>query len=243
MNTKVLIGGITGLLIGLIAGFLVANSLNKSEIEAARSELAAAKNASSAQKGGSKVELSDEEIRAKMAEADKNADNFEYQKTLGLALYTYAAMKQQASLLEDVQRLLDRAYKLNGEDYDVIVSLANVSFDLGQIKKDDSQNTKARELYQKALSKNEKDANVRTDLGLTYLQASKPDSDAAIAELNKALELDPNNEKALRYMTQAQASKGDTAKAKEYLEKLRTADPHNPAIPELEARVGPSDKK
>jgi tetratricopeptide (TPR) repeat protein len=241
MNTKLILGLAVGAIVGFTAGFLIANSLNKSAIEAAKTEAAVADpgNGATAQ-GASKVELSNEEIKAKIAEADKNAGNFEYQKTLGLALYTYAAMKQEAGLLEDVLKLLDRAYKLNGDDYDVIVSLANVNFDLGQLKKDESYNARARELYQKALTKNEKDARVRTDLGLTYLQGARPENDKAIEELMKALGLDPSNEKALQYLSQAYAAKGDTDDARRVLEALRKINPQSPAIPDLEARIAPA---
>ncbi len=242
MNTKLILGLVVGLIVGFAAGFLIANSLNKAAIDAATTAQSGGNpKAGAAPAGGSKVELSDEEIKAKLAEADKNADNFEYQKTLGLALYTYAAMKQDASLLEDVARLLDRAYKLNADDYDVIVSLANINFDLGQLKKDDSFNKQARELYQKALTKNEKDVKVRTDLGLTYLQGAAPDNDAAIGELKTALEQDPNNEKTLQYLSQAYAAKGDKAEARRHLEELRKINPQSPAIPDLEARVNPGN--
>lgn len=238
MKGKIIAAVAAGLAAGFAVGFLVANSLNKSELEAARTELATLRSA-----GGpsgpqnSSVELSDEEIRAKIADADKNAGNFEYQKTLGLALYTYAAMKQEARLLEDVARLLDRAYQLNGDDYDVIVSLANVKFDLGQLKKDDSLNSNARELYFKALSKNEKDVRVQTDLGLTYLLAASPDNAKAIEELKKSLEIDPKYEKGLQYMTQALAASGEKEEARKYLGQLREINPDNPAINDLEVRV------
>lgn len=238
MKGKIIAAVAAGLAAGVAIGFLVANSLNKSELEAARTELASLRSTGgTANPQQSSVELSDEEIRAKIADADKNAGNFEYQKTLGLALYTYAAMKQEARLLEDVAKLLERAYQLNSDDYDVIVSLANVSFDLGQLKKEDVLNARARELYIKALSKNEKDVRVQTDLGLTFLLAASPDNAKAVAELKKALEIDPKYEKGVQYITQALAASGDKEQARKYLEQLREINPDNSSLNDLELRV------
>lgn len=237
MNVKILTGAAAGLILGFAAGFLVANSLNKSELEAARTELVTLRQGQTAPAGGSSVELSDKEIRDKVAEADSNPGNFEYQKTLGLALYTYAAMKQDAALLGDVEKLLDRAYNLNPDDYDVIVSLANISFDLGRLNKDEKYNQRARELYGKALAKNEKDARVRTDLGLTYLSGSDPEPGKAVVELKRALEIDPRNEKALQYITQAYTESGEKEDAKKALEELRKVNPESEAIAELEMRL------
>ncbi|HUF05173.1 MAG TPA: tetratricopeptide repeat protein [Aridibacter sp.] len=239
MNTKIIAAAFIGIVAGFTAGFLIANSLNRSELEAAKTE-AAQLNRSSAppRSRAENMELSDEEIRAKIAEADRIADNFEFQKTLGLALYTYAAMKQDARLLEDVAKLLERAHNLNPDDYDVLVSLGNVSFDLGQIRKDEALNEKARELYRKALAKNEKDANVKSSLGVSFLASQEPEPQKAIEELNSAVGIDPRNIKALRYLAQAYAETGDKENAAKYLAELKKVDPENPAIAELEKRIG-----
>lgn len=239
MNKKIIAAAVIGIVAGFAAGFLIANSLNRSELAAAQAEASELRR--SASPPGSRaqnMELSDEEIRAKIAEADQNSDNFQYQKTLGLALYTYAAMKQDARLLEEVAKLLDRAHKLNPDDYDVLVSLGNISFDLGQIKKDESLNERARELYRNALSKNEKDANVRTSLGVSYLASQNADPKKAIEELNAAVEIDPKNDKALRYLAQAYADSGDKENAARFLEELKKVDPENPAVAELEQKIG-----
>lgn len=239
MNTKIIAAAVIGIVAGFAAGFLIANSLNRSELEASQAEAAQLKR-SSAPPGSraENMELSDDEIRAKIAEADQNADNFQYQKTLGLALYTYAAMKQDARLLEDVARLLERAHSLNPDDYDVLVSFGNISFDLGQIKKDESLNEKARELYRSALAKNGMDANVKTSLGVSFLASRSPEPQKAIEELSAAVKIDPKNDKALRYLAQAYADVGDKGNASKYLQELKKIDPDNPAIAEIEKKFG-----
>lgn len=231
-----------GITAGFITGFLVANSLNKSELEEVRTQLAAAKTAGGDGAGRSSMELSQQEIRDKITEAEANPGNFEFQKMLGGALYRYAAMKQDAALLDDAAKLLGRAHELNGDDYDVLVSYGNISFDLGQIKKDKSLNERARELYRKALEKNPKDANVRTSLGVSYLETEDPDPKKALDELTSAVEIDPKNGKAVRYLAKAYAEVGDKVNAGKYLEELKKIDPENPAIAELEGKVSGSQR-
>lgn len=239
MNTKIIAAAAIGILAGFAAGFLLANSLNRNELEAAKAEASGLRKSGPGQPPApSEMELSQEEIRAKIEEADRDPDNFQYQKTLGLALYTYAAMKQDPKLLEDVAKLLERAHKLNPDDYDVLVSLGNISFDLGQIKKDESLNLRARELYRKAIEKNSGDANVRTSLGVSFLASMKPEPQKAIDELKTAVEIDPKNEKAVRYLAQAYIEAGDKESAAKYLKELKEVDPENPAIPELEKKIG-----
>ena len=62
-----------------IGGFLLANNLNRSETERLRTALEAAK-ISANQDSKSDTSLSDEEINAKIAEAEGNAQNFPFQR-------------------------------------------------------------------------------------------------------------------------------------------------------------------
>lgn len=238
MNLKLIAAAAAGIAVGFATGFMVANSLNKSELDAVRTELAAAKTTGSEVAGRSSMELSAEEIRKKVAEAEANPGNFEFQKMLGGALYRYAVMKQDAALLEDVAKMLGRAYDLNPDDYDVLVSYGNISFDLGQLKKDKGLNERARELYRKALEKNPKDGNVRTSLGVSYLETEDPDPKKALDELTAAVEIDPKNGKALRYLVMAYTEAGDKENAAKYLSQLKEADPEDPSIADLEKKIG-----
>ncbi|REJ78574.1 MAG: hypothetical protein DWQ47_03750 [Acidobacteria bacterium] len=238
MNTNIALGAVIGLIVGLVAGFLTANYLNRSEIQASQTALANLRQAGSAgQSPGSGMELTDAEIRAKLKEADDNPENFQFQKTLGLALYSYAAMKQDATLLKDVGRLLERAHNLNPEDYEVLVSFGNITFDLGQIQKQEDLNIKSREIYQKALEKNTRDANVKTSYGVSFLATANPEPQKAIEQLSAATEIDPTNEKALRYLTRAYTEAGDNAKASETLSRLKEVNPQNPSISDLESKI------
>ena len=70
---------------GFIGGFLLANSINRSQLAIVREQVpssgASATNNSSESKD---TELSASEIRAKIDEADKKPNDFDYQKNLGL---------------------------------------------------------------------------------------------------------------------------------------------------------------
>lgn len=238
MNKKFVWLSILAVIISFIGGFILANALNRAELmrltaENARLQKSPPAPGSSASKGG----LSNEEIKTKIEEAARNPEDFAFQKGLGLALYRYAAVEQDAGLLEEVRKLLDRAHALNPDDYQVLVALGNINYDLGQIKKDPASNLRARELYRQALEKNKRDSNVLTDLGLTYLLTAEPDREKAVEALGLALEADGRNEKALVYMTQARIESGEMGEAGKYLARLKEVNPDNDRIGEFEKKI------
>jgi hypothetical protein len=57
--------------------------------------------------------LSDEEIDAKIAEADSNPENLQFQKGLGVALYRYGAMRQDVAVIDKALKILERAHQLD----------------------------------------------------------------------------------------------------------------------------------
>jgi hypothetical protein len=61
----------------------------------------------------SETALSEGEIRQRIIEAEQNPDNFSFQKNFGLALYRYAVIKQDDKMLAEVEKILNRAYRLN----------------------------------------------------------------------------------------------------------------------------------
>src|SRR5205809_578982 len=95
--TRILIEAVhgKGLLAGIIGGFLLANSLNRTEMNSLRAQLDESKTSRSTDpKNSDESTLSGDEIKTKIAEADKNPGNLSFQKDLGIALYRYSAMKQ-----------------------------------------------------------------------------------------------------------------------------------------------------
>ena len=237
-NTVLLV--IIAALGGFIAGFGLANSINRSQpaIIPAKSESSSAINSAPADKD---QDLSPAEIQAKIAEADKEPRNFQFQKDLGLALYKYATMKQDPSLLGEAARILGRARELQPKDADVLIGLGNAQFDLGYARKNNENFLSARELYTQALDVKPGDADVSTDRSLTYLFQEPPDYAKASSELQKVVESNPKHERSLQFLVQALAKQGKKGDAENALSKLKKLDPQNRAISDLEAQLKDPD--
>ncbi|MCA1640237.1 MAG: tetratricopeptide repeat protein [Acidobacteria bacterium] len=220
----------------------MANAFNRTELNDLRAENERLKNSQEDKNSvNSQIALSDEEIRRKIAEADQNPNNFAFQKSLGIALYRYATMKQDTELLAEVARLLNRAVENNPKDYDVIVTLGNIYFDIGYFKKENDKLQKAREFYQKVLEQKPKDADVRTDFGLTYFLETPPETEKAIVEFQKSLKENPKHEKTLQVLTEALLSQNKTEDAEKYLAKLKEVNQNNPSVSHLTTQLSQAE--
>ncbi len=226
--------GLAAALAGIVAGFLLANSINRNELSVLRAENEQFK---TQQASGStqdpKSALSDEEINATIARADQNPTDFDTQRNVGVAIYRYGAMKQDENLIRQSVRILDRAVKLRPDDYDVVLSIANANFDVGYFSKDNEALIRSRAFYEKALATKPENVDVRTDLGLTYFLLTPPDLDGAVVEFNKALQQNPKHEKTLQFMVQTLIKQNKSSEASDYLERLRSVNPKNESIGEL----------
>ncbi|MGI8787807.1 MAG: tetratricopeptide repeat protein [Pyrinomonadaceae bacterium] len=238
MNGKVFWLSIVAVIISFVGGFLLANALNRSDLNTLRAENDRLKNSQTESKqNDSESVLSDEEIQEKIAEADRNPTDYAFQKNLGFALYRYASMKQNTKLLAEVGRILSRVYENNSQDYAVVVTLGNVYFDIGYAKKDNAQFEKAREFYQSALAQKPSDVGVRTDYGLTYFLTQPPDAERAIAEFQKSLQTNPKHEKTLQVLTQTLLSENKANEAEKYLAQLKEVNRDNQSVPEFETQI------
>ena len=238
MNSRVVGTGIIAALIGLAGGFLLANSLNRSTINALKTQLDTRNttpNANSAKPD--ELGVSDEEIRSKIAEADANPSDIAYQKSLGRGLYRFATMKKDADLLKEAKRLLIRANSLDPKDYDVLVDLGNAHFDTGYFDKDVASFKLARETYEKAFAVKPEDADVRTDFALTYFLDEPADLKRAIDEFQKALKMNPKQERALQFLTSTYIRQSDFASAQKTLDILKAANAKNDAIGSLATQI------
>lgn len=235
MNNKTFWLSIAAVLASFAGGFLLANSLNRKDLSALRSENENLKKAQSERAAeNSETALSGEEIKKKIAEADANPTNLDFQKNLGFALYNYASMKRDADLLREVSRLLTRVYEGNPKDYQALTTLGDTDFNIGYFTKDDDKMQKARVFYQKALEQKSNDVEVRTDLGLTYFLANPPEAERAIEELQKSLQINPKHEKTLQAMIQALNSQNKQSEAEKYAARLRQVNPKNSFLSENE---------
>ncbi|NNE99695.1 MAG: tetratricopeptide repeat protein [Pyrinomonadaceae bacterium] len=225
-------------MISFAGGFLIANAINRSKIDALTAENGRlSKNNEQLSEGRANPQLSKELIEEKLAEAESNKGNFTFQRDLGMALYRYSTMTRETGLLSDVRDLLKRANKLNPADYDVLVSLGNVDFDIGRIESSEESLENARKSYTEALEKNSQDINVRTDLGWTYFFGKPPEFEKAIREFRKSLEINPKHEKTLQLISEALLQQGSPDEASKYLKTLKEINPQNSELSKLEKQL------
>jgi tetratricopeptide (TPR) repeat protein len=216
----------------LAAGFLLANLLNRSELNSLRAENERMRsNQATSTQAVEDATLSSEEIDAKLRDSEQNASNFGFQKSLGLGLYRYGAIKKDKEIIQKAIPVLERANGLDANDFDVLVGLGNAYFDVGFFGKDNPSFEKSREFYSKALAAKPADIEVRTDLGLTYFLQQPSDHAAALIEFEKSLAINPKHEKTLQFAIQSLKTQGKDAG--KYIEQLRAINPNNPTLAEI----------
>lgn len=218
---------VVGLLLGFIIGFMFANSANQ---RAAQPASAAQTQANPAlppdhppiQNGANQqAAMADAQAAVKLAKDQPN--NFEAQMKAAEAFY-------QIQRFDEAAEYLKRANQLQPQAYEPIVNLGNVYFDAQRYEE-------AEKWYTEALKLKPDDVNVRTDLGLSFMFRTPPQTDRAIKEFRASLERDPLHEQTLQNLTTALVQKGDAKEAQATLAKLEAVNPSNPAISDLRSRV------
>jgi tetratricopeptide (TPR) repeat protein len=222
MKKENILFAIVGLLIGLIIGFMGANSINRQAFstQAAASPTGPA-NVSDGQSG---LMANVPEVQAAIEKAKNEPDNFDSQMD---AAKLYIQIERYEGALE----FLTRANKIKPDDYQVIVQLGNTNFDADKYED-------AEKWYTAALAKQPNDVNVRTDLGLSFMLRAPADYDRAIKEFKSSLEKQPNHPQTLQNLTVAYTKKGDATNATTTLAKLQAMEPSNPAIAKLREDIG-----
>ena len=223
--------GIIGLLLGLIIGFMFANSVNQSamtQMPGAMTQVPGAMSQNPNMPPGHPAIPGNDgamqaQVQAAIDKAKAEPNNFEAQIKAAEVFY-------QIQRFEGAIEFLQQANKLKPDDYETIVNLGNSYFDAGNY-------AEAEKWYSSALAKKPDDVNVRTDLGLTFIFREPPNYDRAVQEFTRSLEKDPNHKQTLQNMTVAYTKKGDAAKAKETLARLEGVDPTNAAIPKLREEI------
>src|SRR5215210_9592800 len=133
LNKRVIVVGALGVALGFLAGFFLANGINRAEQDKLRAELAAtraggeaapqgggagkAQQASAKGGDGSFPTLTDEQLGNAVKQADADPSNAELQHKVGQALYFYAWEKGNAQILPEVARILKRAHTLDPKNY------------------------------------------------------------------------------------------------------------------------------
>jgi tetratricopeptide (TPR) repeat protein len=222
-----------GLLLGVIVGFTVANTVN---------QRASVRPASIAENGVQSEQLPPDhpampsnavggqqqggalpEVQQAIQRAKNEPNNFDAQMEA-------ASLFTQINRYDDALQYLTQANKIKPDSYETIVALGNTNFDAHNYDA-------AQKWYEQALARKTDDINVRTDYGLSLMFGEKADNDRAIAEFQKSLQKDPNHQPTLQNMVVALSQKGDAAGAESMLHKLEQINPQNPALPQLKARL------
>ena len=241
MDSRTLTFTTLSLIVGFIGGFVLANKLNGTEIAELRAQTSQrpAANSNTAQSAtpGSQPTLTAEELREKIAEADRNSGNFIFQKDLGIALYRYAAMQQDEQMLTEAARILERADSLKPRDFDVLVALGNAHFDIGFYKEDAASFQTARDVYTRALEIRPNDPDVQTDVGISYFIQQPPALDRAAAQLKKVTDANPNHGRSLQFLVQTYIKQNKLPDAEKALARLKSIEPSNPAITDLSTKL------
>jgi hypothetical protein len=235
-----LLYAVIGIFIGFVVGFIFTNNINRREL--VRSTTPAPSQtgvANTRLTNGSPDSLSEEEIREAIAKTDSRPDDIDLQRNFGLALYRYSNQTQDTRFLPDVARFLKRVYDSDPKDRNIVVSLGNVLFDIGQAS-DPESFKEARIYYTKALEMKPDDPNVRTDLGLTYFFGKPSEPNRAIAEYRKSLAINPRHEPTLQNLATALISTGNREEAQRVIEQLQSINPSNPALNDLRAQLAQS---
>ena len=179
------------------------------------------------------MDLTDDEIEAKLNEAAASPSDVQFQKRLGISLYRYGTIKRDAATIEKALVPLGRANTIAPDDKEVISTLGNAYFDIGYFKKANESLVKSREYYEILLKARPDDVETRTDLGLTYFLTDPPEFEKAAIEFQRSLEKNPSHEKTLQFYVQTLVKLNKTKEANEALAKLREANPKNPALSDL----------
>jgi tetratricopeptide (TPR) repeat protein len=219
--------GVIGLFIGLIVGFLVANSINRNAVSQQSSTAQIAPDAPFLNQQIPNASVKEQHAQGGMLpavaetldKAKNEPDNFEAQTTAG---DMYLRIQNFGKAIEFYQK----ASQIKPSDYQTIVKIGNAYFDSGQFEE-------AEKWYSKALESKPDDVNVRTDLGITFVERATPDLDRAVKEFQTSLQTNPKHEPTLYNLGVAYFKKGDLEKANEALNKLEAVNPESDLVKRL----------
>ena len=252
LNKRVLIVGALGVVLGFLAGFFLANGINREEQEKLRAEVAtsraggtaaqaagAGKGQPSSSPGGDpSLKITEEQIVNAVMKADQSPQDAELQKKVGQGLMLYASESGTASYLSDGARILKRAHELDPKDYKTTVMAGDAQFLAERQGGGDAKMiAEARKLYEAALVAKPEDAIVRTKLGLTYFYDKPPNPQRAVSEYRRALQADPRQEMSLQSLAAALIETGGLEEAAHRLDELEKLNPSNGELSGLRAQL------
>ncbi len=219
MQKNTLFGLLIGLSAGLIVGFFTANTINRNAL----SQSAIESNVPTLNAPSSNVQQSVAvqttqnapmpQIAETLEKAEKEPNNFEAQVKAG-------DMHAQIQRFDKAVEYYEKAHKIKPDDYQTIVKTGNAYFDSKQFES-------AETWYLQALEKNPDDINVRTDLGVTFVERATPDLDRAAKEFQTSLQKNAKHEPSMYNPGIAYFKKGNSEEAQKALQKLEEINPQS----------------
>ncbi len=225
MNKNSIFVGIIGLIIGLVAGFFGANSINQNSTKTEISPLQPPTSPLSTprisgqrpQDGGM---LAD--VQKTLDKATNEPENYQAQVDAG-------TMHARIQRFDKALEFFQKAQRIKPGDFEANALLGNAFFDARQFEN-------AETSYAKALGI-KKDVTVQSDYATTFFQRSNPDYGRALKEFEKALEIDAEHEPTLYNMGITHQRMGDKKNAMKTLERLKTVNPKSDLIGRLEKTI------
>jgi tetratricopeptide (TPR) repeat protein len=235
--TKNLVYATGGVVLGFFIGFFIANFGGRPRPGASAANTSSMSPLAPGQANGqlppnhpnvnegapASAAASSAQAQSAMDAADRSPEDFNAQ-------IRAAAIFYQLSSMDKAELYLKRALALKPDDPDALTGMGHTKYDTGDY-------VAAATFYEKVLSQQPRDADLRTDLGNTYAQRRPPDYNRAIAEYRKALEVDPNHEQALARLADASIHKGDKTTAREAIDKLAAVNPSSPSLSSLRSNL------
>ncbi len=90
------------------------------------------------------------------------------------------------------------------------------------------------------MAKKPDDTNVRTDLGITFVERDVPDFDRAVNEFQTSLKTNPKHEPTLYNLGAAYFKKGELEEANKILAQLEAVNPQSQLIGRLRGIISQS---
>ena len=234
MKKESIMLGVLGLIVGLVIGFMGANSLNRSAAGQIAQTPAASTSAPSSNPNlpadhppigtgsGDQPQSSGPlpQVTEAIDKAKQQPQNYEAQMTAADLYY-------QIPRYDDAAKFYEIAIKLKPGETEPLIKAGNAYFDGEKYEQ-------AEKWYLAALQKNPNEINVRTDLGLTFFLRDPRDIERAIKEYKTSLAIDPNHEITLQNLALAYTENGDKDALVKTLERLKKVNPNNPVIKKAE---------
>ena len=228
MNKGNIVFGVIGLAVGLIVGFMFANSINKAAPgPGAAGPVAGAPAANNGSLPPNHPPLGtsagDASTGAPLPQVTEAIEKAKQQPQDYEAQMTAADLYYQIERFDEAAKFYKAANKLRPAETEPLIKAGNAYFDAKQFEE-------AENWYRLALEKDPKNINVRSDLGLTFYFRTPPDLDRAITEYKASLAINPNHEISLQNLTIAYSEKGDKENLRTTVERLKKINPSNPAL-------------